>query len=264
MQLFASRERQAQRTALTRATLLVALTVAQGLPIVGVAAVMESSSYRIQSDSINFGGAPASASSYRLRDTLGEVATGNSQSPSYRLHAGFQQMQEIYLAMTAPADVVMAPALGSVSGGTSNGTTSVVVTTDNPAGYLLTIAAERSPALVRVGGGGSIADYSPTTGAADPTITLQPKEAVFAYTIDGSDTAATFRYNGTSCGSGADAVATCWTGLATSSQTIAERPTANHPSGTQTTIHFRVQIAADAMTPAGVYHATTTLTLLPR
>ncbi|GIW68374.1 MAG: hypothetical protein KatS3mg099_322 [Candidatus Parcubacteria bacterium] len=249
--------------AMVLAGLFVAGGAAFSAARVAFGAVMQSPSYRIQSDSINFGGVPSSGASYNLRDTLGEVATGESQSGTYRMHAGFQQMQEIYLAMSAANDITLAPALGSVTGGISNGTTSVTVKTDNPAGYLLQISAEQSPAMVRVGGGGSIDDY-PTNTPLDPTFSIPAQRAVFGLSADGVDVAADFLYNGASCGSGSDAAATCWTGLSTTTRTIAQRPNANHPAGTQTTLHFRVGIAANAMTPTGVYHATTTLTLLPR
>lgn len=240
---------------------LIGVGVAAAYPVWG--AVMESASYRIQSDSINFGGRPSSSSSWALRDTLGEVATGVSTSSAYALHAGYQQMQEIYLAMSAPSDVALAPALGGVAGGESNGTTTVVVTTDNPAGYTLQISFAQSPALQRAGGGGAIDDY-PAQGSADPTFVVPPQKAVFGYTVDGPDTASTFLFDGVACGGGSDVSAACWVGPSLTSRTIAFRPRPNHPAGTPTTLHFRVGVAQDAMTPSGLYHATTTLTLLPR
>lgn len=79
---------------------------------------MTSTSYSIQSDSVNFG-RQGNSSSYRLEDTLGEVATGDSASASYNLHAGYQQMNVVYLAMTSASDVTMSPTLGGITGGTS-------------------------------------------------------------------------------------------------------------------------------------------------
>ena len=87
---------------------------------------MSSSNYKIESDSVNFGGGLSESASYRLESTAGEVATGDSSSASFRLHAGYQQMHETYIAFDDPADdVTMSPSLGGITGGTSNGATSV-------------------------------------------------------------------------------------------------------------------------------------------
>jgi len=52
------------------------------------AQVMQSTTYKIMSDSINAGGEDVSSSTnYLLGDTLGEVGTGDSNSTNYYLHA---------------------------------------------------------------------------------------------------------------------------------------------------------------------------------
>ncbi len=53
--------------------------------------VMSSSHYRVQNDSVNFGGARSSSATYTAEDTAGEVATGYSNSSNYNNHAGYQQ-----------------------------------------------------------------------------------------------------------------------------------------------------------------------------
>jgi hypothetical protein len=123
------------------------LLIVSSLAVSG-AQVRTSPSYQLQSDSINFAGGLSTSSNYSLESTAGEVATGESDSASYSLRAGYQQMQEVFLSMTAAPNVTMSPALGGLTGGTANGSTSVVVLTDSPSGYQLTIAAESAPALV--------------------------------------------------------------------------------------------------------------------
>ena len=53
------------------------------------AQVMQGTTYRISSDSINFGGVKSSGTLYGLSDTLGELGTGASTGTLYALHAGF-------------------------------------------------------------------------------------------------------------------------------------------------------------------------------
>lgn len=243
---------------------IAALFTPLGVLLIGSvhAQVMQSGSYRIESDSVNFGGGLATSSSYRLESTAGEVATGESSSGSYSLKAGYQQMQEVYLAISAAADVLMSPSLGGVTGGTAYGTTTATVTTDGSAGYELSIRAAEEPALQS--GSDTIADYVPVGATPDFTFTTDAADAHFAYSPEGDDTVARFLDNGAACNTGSsNGSGTCWDGLATTSAAIASSGSANHPSGTATAILFRVGIGNAALQPAGTYIATTTLTALP-
>lgn len=243
--------------ALTLTLLLFAF--AEGIGI--RAQVMESTNYRLQSDSLNFGGGRSSSTSYVSESTFGEVATGGSDSDNYGLNAGFQQMQEVYLAMTAASDVTMSPTLGGIVGGTSTGATSVTVTTDNPAGYQLTIEASSSPAMQS--GVNSIADYAPTGGDPDYDFIYASNQARFGFAPDGTDVATRFRDDGGSCGGGGNVTPEkCWDGLSTTPAIIASRTSGNHPDGTLVTIDFQVGIGTSVAQPEGTYVATTTLTLL--
>lgn len=241
---------------------VVAILLVLAHTLTVTAQVRESTNYRIQSDSVNFGGGYSTSSSYQLESTLGEIATGESASTLYGISAGYQQQQLIFLAMTAPADVSMSPAIGGVTGGTSNGSTNVTVTTDNPAGYQLTLEASTSPAMTS--GANSIADYVPGGANPDFAFSTDPTDAHFGYSPDGTEIASRFRDNGSSCnaGSGTTTLA-CWDGLSTTPTVIAERTSGNHPDGTETTINFRVGIGDSVVQPEGTYTATTTLTLLP-
>jgi hypothetical protein len=222
---------------------------------------MESASYQIQSDSINVGGAPGSSTTYRLEDTLGEVGTGNSDSASYQLRAGYQQMNEVYLALSAAADVSMAPSLGGIVGGTANGQTAATATTDSLAGYELSIRSSSSPALQK--GTDTIADFSPG-GTPALTFSVSAGTAAFGYSPEGADIVQRFLDNGGTCDAvgGSDTTDACWDGLSTSPVVVARRTSANHPTGTQTVVKFRTGVGANANVPEGTYTATTTLTLV--
>jgi hypothetical protein len=225
------------------------------------AQVMESSNYSIESDSVNFGGGLSTSSSYTLESTAGEIATGESDSATYSLHAGYQQMHVVYMAMTAPADVTLSPSIGA-GGGTSNGSTTVTVTTDGAAGYTLTIEASSNPAMQS--GSDTIDDYAPAGADPDFTFTTGASDAHFGYSPEGSHVADRFLDNGSTCNTGStDTASSCWDGLSTTEETIAESASPNHPSGTATNIRFRVGIGASVSQPAGTYVATTTLTALP-
>lgn len=228
---------------------------------VGYAQVRSSSNYQIQSDSINVAGGYSSSTNYQQESTVGELATGVSTSSSYTLRAGYQQMQEVFLSLAGVADLTMDTALGGLTGGTSNASGTYTVVTDSPAGYQLTIEAQNAPAMQK--GLDSIADYQ-DGGVADTVFTVGATEALFGYTVDGVDTSQYFLDSAGSCGSGAtDSSFTCWTGLDTVAQTVAQGAAANQPGGATTTIHFRVGIGGDAGVIAGEYVATTTITALP-
>ncbi len=239
----------------------VALFAVSGLmlPVLVFSQAMQSNNYKIQFDSINTGGVFASSTSYSMEDTVGEVGTGELASTSYSLKAGYQQMNETFLSMTAASDVGMTPAIGGVSGGTSNGSAQTTVTTDSVAGYQLSIKASSSPALVS--GANTIADYTPAGADPDFTFAILSTASEFAFTPEGTDIAQKYKDNGASCNTGSgDTADKCWNNLATVSDVIASRTSANHPSGTQTTIKFRVEVGSARTQPAGTYIATTTLT----
>ena len=227
---------------------------------VSFAQVMQSTNYRIQADSVNFGGGYSSSTNYVLESTAGEIATGDSGSTNYNLRAGYQQMLGSSISMSAPASVTMTPSIPGITGGTANGSTTVTVTTDSPAGYTLTILADTSPALMK--GPDSIADYVPV-GVPDFTFTTGASDSHFGYSPSGIDTATRFKDDGATCNTGVlETALACWDGLDTVAETISQRTSGNTPSGSTTTVNFRVGIGGSMGQTAGVYTATTTLTAL--
>ncbi len=231
--------------------------------VVSEAQVRSSSNYRLESDSVNFGGGLATSTNYSLESTAGEIATGPSDSATYSLRAGYQQMQEVFISLTAPADVIMTPNIGGITGGTANGSTSVLVLTDSPSGYALTLVAESAPAMQRFDGE-SIANYAPQAAPnTDPTFLTTASDAHFGFNPEGDDVVLRYLNNTTLCGVGSNSTALmCWDGVSTTPQTIASGA-ANQPSGATTTLYFRVGVGGSVVVPAGTYVATTTLTALP-
>jgi hypothetical protein len=225
------------------------------------AAVMNSTNYSIQSDSVNFGGGLSTSTSYNQESTFGEIATGGSESSTYKIKAGYQQMHVVYLAITAASDVTLSPTLDGTVAGVSNGSTAVTVTTDNAAGYELSIKASSSPALVS--GGNFFADYTPAGANPDFTFSVAAADSEFGFSPEGSDIVASYKDNGSVCNSGSgDTVDSCWDALTTSNELIASKTSGTHPSGSITTLKFRAENGSSHLQSAGVYVATSTLTLI--
>lgn len=227
---------------------------------VGLAQVMESTNYIIQSDSINVGGGFSSSTNFQMEGTVGEVATGDSASDAFELRAGFQQMQAVYISLTGAQAVALGPTIPGVSGGTATGSTTVTVTTDSQAGYELRIEAEESPAMRS--GANTIADYTPAGAQADFTFETGLADAHLGYTPEGVHVVSRFLDSGGVCGSGSDTADRCWDGLSMTPAAIARGTGANHPTGTDTTIKFQVGVGGSVVQPAGTYVATTTITAI--
>jgi hypothetical protein len=226
------------------------------------AAVMQSGSYRIQSDSINFGGGLASSTNFSLESTGGEVATGESSSATYKLKAGYQQMQEVFISLSGFSGITLGPSIPGISGGFSNGSTTVTVVTDSPSGYSLSIAASQNPAMQK--GSDSISDYVPGGAVPDFTFTTDATDAHLGFTPEGNDIVTRFRDSVGVCGTGVgDTVLSCWDGLSTTPQIVSQGSGANHPNGATTTLNFRVGVGGSVFQPSGTYTATTTITALP-
>jgi len=239
-----------------RGALVVALLL---VGVVNAHAQMSSGNYKVQFDSVNFGGGLSSSTSYKQESTFGEVATGEIASANYNVHAGYQQMNEVFLSISTPADVTLSPNLGDISGGTSDGSTVVTVATDGAAGYSLYVNASTSPALAS--GTDSFTDYVPGGAVPDFSFTFLNNQSFFGFSPEGADITSNFKDNGVTCGAGAlDAVGACWDGFATSIKQVALRTSANTPSGTNTTLKLRAGAGASRNQQAGNYSGDITFT----
>jgi len=227
---------------------------------------MGSPYWRILKSSINVGGLDYQESErYRLRETIGEVVAGDTASPSYKLRSGYQPMIETYIAAAAlPEDITMSPSIGGITGGQSNGTTSIKVTTDSPSGYSLFVRASASPALAT--STYSFADYIPDNPEIpDYNWSVPATTAGFGFTPYGPHTADKYRYSGSSCNynGGLESKDHCWYNLTTSDETIAASYLSNHPEGTETYIRFRAESGSQNIQSSGEYSATLIITVIP-
>lgn len=215
---------------------------------------MQSTTYKIDTDSLNFGGLPSSSGSYKINDTLGEIGTGDSNSGNYYMHAGYWQMQGSYISISSPSDLVLSSMAG-LSGGFSEGTMSWVVTTDNAAGYSMSIASSTTPALKSALD--SLDDYTPLGADPDYNFTNLPTNSTFGFSPEGTEVADRFKDNGSACNAGtSETTNKCWDGLSTTPKVIAGRATSNHPSGSTITARFRAESGVDHIQTSGQYNVT--------
>lgn len=180
-----------------------------------------------------------------------------------------------FLASTSP--VTMNGTLDGLTGGTSYGTTTSRVRTNNSAGYNMTINFASTSPMIRNGGGGYISTYQYSTGTTNyPSgFNTSVSNAQFGFSVNASNTSeisTVFYSNAGSCGTGVGGgtftVNDCWRGASSTNaaattqliNSAAPTPT----SGSTTTVQFRITIPNNP-SPAvanGTYTATATLTAL--
>jgi hypothetical protein len=170
------------------------------------------------------------------------------------------------LTISDCVNFTMTGTIAGITGGTSNGSCTWTVETNNDAGFTMAIKAGSMPALAT--GGYSFADYTPavsTTPDYDWSVAVSASE--FGYTVEpatAGDTNVKFLDNGSNlcniAGStnGAD---TCWYKLTTADQTIISRGSKTGSSGEAEVVKFKATVGATANQQDGTYTATVTATV---
>ena len=103
------------------------------------------------------------------------------------------------------ADITMTAL--STSQNTAVGTSTWTVTTNNNAGYSLTVHASTAPALARSGGGGNIVDYTPAVAETPETWSVS-SAAEFGFSARGTNVNTTTYGTDSDCIAGADVPST--------------------------------------------------------
>jgi hypothetical protein len=222
---------------------------------------MSSTKYRIDTDSINFGGTDNSSSSqFFLSDTYGEIGSGVSSSSRYAISSGYRMLQSSYISISTVADITM-PSMSGLTPGQSSYSAFWVVKTDNAAGYMLEVRSTTAPSL-KSDEGASFSDYAPVSSStSDYTFIIAASNSSFAFTPEGVDISQKYLDNGSDCGIGnSDTADRCWDGFSTIDKIIAYRTSSNHPDGTVTTIKYRTAIGSNKIQDAGTYTSTQVLT----
>jgi hypothetical protein len=219
---------------------------------------MQGNQYRIQSDSLNLGGVGSSSPTYNLNDTLGETGTGDLNSASYNLHAGYWQMQSSFISISSQPNINMG-SIGGLSGGSSESMMSWNVLTDNPAGYIVSVVASSSPALQSAQD--SLADYTPAGADPDYNFTNSANASSFGFSPEGTEVLSRYMDDGTACNTGTfEHPDKCWDGFSTTPKNIAGRTTSNMPSGSTVSLRIRAETGTNHIQTSGVYNVTITAT----
>lgn len=163
----------------------------------------------------------------------------------------------------APVDVTMQPTIPGLTGGTATGSTPFTISTNNPAGYTVTIAFQDDAAMQYNDGGAEI----PNLGSdvqVDFTDGVGVNEAAFGFTVTGTSTVSAL-LGTTSCGSGDESADNCWVlpdNTSGTPYTIVDSSEATPAAGNENTVYFQVHVNEnpDPSLPLGFYTATATLT----
>lgn len=232
-----------------------------------LAYVSSSANYRIQSDSVNVGGVPASSASYNLNTTVGEVATGESTSASYKVKAGYQQMQGGTISITSPSDISFSRSL-SVTDNTATASTTWTVTTDISSGYNITITASSTSGCVDHDGEGvadALCDTATNEAFNDLATTSKATWSVsnaYAFGWSAYGDHVTGFGTGSSCDTGdthTPSTSLTYQGFDGVNTSFQFASSTSATGGTATTMCFAVE-QNDVFAPSGSYQATTTAT----
>ncbi len=179
-----------------------------------------------------------------------------------------------FLASTSP--VTMQGTLDGLTGGTSWGTTTSRVRTNNASGYTMTLVFASTAPMIRNGGGGTIPTFLYSTGTVSypAGFTTAVSNAQLGFSVNASNTAEVSNvFIGTAsvCGTGSGGsfiVNNCWRGASsTNAAATTQLIASNAPtptSGSTSTVQFRITIPNNPSpaVPNGTYTATATLTAL--
>ena len=164
------------------------------------------------------------------------------------------------ISISSPSDITMTAL--STSQNTAVGSATWTVTTNNAAGYTLTLHSSTAPAMSRSGGGGNIVDYTPASSETPETWSVSGA-AEFGYSARGTDVSTGTWGTDSDCIAGTDVPSTTlkWRDfdLTGSADQIATAAAATSTSGTASTMCVATE-QAGTFANSGTYSATITAT----
>lgn len=246
----------------SRLLLIASLVVLVSSAIPVLAAFPSSTNYRIQMEVIDVGGGLSTSTSYQSQTTIGEPSSGLGVGTAYSIKSGYQQMQQSVLSLSLPSSVTLSPAMPATGGGTSTGSATWTVITDNFAGYALSVHSLTNPALAS--GGNNFPNYTPATADPDFTFSVPAGSSRFGFSPEGVDVISKYRDNGSLCNIGvSETVNSCWGPVQVTDEEVSRRSSPTTVIGIPTTLKFRADSGALNVQAGGVYSATVVVTALP-
>ena len=170
---------------------------------------------------------------------------------------------EISFATSATDFTMDGGAIGGATGGTRTGSTTVGITTNNAAGYTLTINFATTTGMVKDSTGADFIEYYSST-TPDFNMNIGASNSGFAYSASSSastNSITTFDNDGSTCGAGANVSAdNCYVMHGTQTSGASLVVTADTAVNELTKVGFKVIVAGGSGIANGLYYATTTLT----
>lgn len=206
---------------------------------------------------------------HKFPNVLYTVHDEESQYGTYLLGAGYQQMNETYLSISVINDVLLEPGVGVVTDN-SVGNETLLVRTDNDAGYNMTIRTTQTPALQHISSGGSFGDYTPVTPSTPESWSVDAGQSEFgfsAYDYAGDVADGTWG-DKDDCGNTttgqpdtAGGSEQLYDGLSTSARAVASRNSRTSNIGSAVTLCFAAG-TNDGLVEAGEYVAPIVVTVV--
>jgi hypothetical protein len=235
------------------------LTIVSAVFVLATAAsaiAMQSGTYKIDADDLDGSGLRSQSASFGAEDTIGGIATGAQASASYGLRAGYQQADPVTITISSSADITMTAL--STTQNSAVGSAAWTVTTNDQAGYTLSVATTQYDALRDGGTGRYFTDFASST----PTTWSVSNAYKFGMSARGSHT--TGFGSDADCIAGADVPSTTllWTGFkSTTGIQIASSSSAT-VSGTTTTLCVADE-QSGVLAPSGSYGTVIVATAVP-
>ena len=230
------------------------------IPILTSATVMSSNNYSIDFDSVNVGGLDTgSSTNYLIKDTVGEVSTGNGSSTNYKIHVGYRQMEHQAISITVTDNVSGSVALDHLSllNNSAIASTTFTVVSEN-AGYSLSVEALTNSALKDTSTGNQFTDYTESSDGVPEAWNVDNNTYQFGFSVYGDD--ADTKY-GTTASCDISDNSNKWEGFSTTQNQIASNASQTTSSGTDTTVCFATE-QVGVFAPSGTYTATIRVTAL--
>jgi hypothetical protein len=150
------------------------------------------------------------------------------------------------ISINSPANVSMSPDV--VGTGSSTGSVTWTVETNNSDGWKLEVKADASPALDD-GSGNSFADYTEATAGVPETWNVSASDSEFGFTASGTHAEAKYS-NGT-----------LYEGFeGTTDIKVAEDSSVTSGGGEDITVGFQAEVGSSKTQPQGIYEAVVTAT----
>lgn len=211
--------------------IIVAIILCLATGTVANAYVASSTNFRIETDVVSYGGGLSTSTNFTVQDSISDRHLGISTSTDYKIESGPLPMRGSTISVSDPGLLNLGK-IGSLKGGTLDGSVNVTVITDNSGGYQLKLSGTALSS-----GANHFGDFSGPSAWSVPVGT-----SLFGFSTSTND---------------------LWNSVNSTPKVIATEYANNQPSGTVTTIKFRAQSNQNTKQAAGSYSSSITLTALP-